>query len=144
MTAGRSPPLASLVGRRSRPFSQDGKIRTAIKRQSIALDRQQGHIFSVLFQGLEAFDSATGAKDSGQRSGPVPEMLTISIDDAGSLVATQRDCAPTVYLDRTGKASPKGETDLPEHGLRPLTERSEGSGPEQRQLEPDRRLAAAA
>jgi hypothetical protein len=46
-------------------FSQDGKIRTAIKRQSIALDRQQGHIFSVLFQGLDAFDAANDAKDSG-------------------------------------------------------------------------------
>src|SRR5262249_32456027 len=46
-------------------FSQDGKVRTAIKRQSIALERQQGHIFSALFQGLDAFDAANDAKDSG-------------------------------------------------------------------------------
>jgi hypothetical protein len=39
-------------------FSQDGKIRTTIKRQSIALDKQDGHIFSLLVQGLSAFDPA--------------------------------------------------------------------------------------
>jgi hypothetical protein len=39
-------------------FSQDGKIFTTIKRQSVALDKQDGHIFSLLIQGLSALDPA--------------------------------------------------------------------------------------
>jgi len=39
-------------------FSQDGKIFTMIKRQSVALGKQDGHIFSLLVQGLSALDPA--------------------------------------------------------------------------------------
>jgi hypothetical protein len=46
-------------------FSQTGKIVTAIKRQSIALDKQHGHIFSLLIQGLHALDAADPLKDVG-------------------------------------------------------------------------------
>jgi len=46
-------------------FSQSGKIFTAIKRQSIELDRQHGHIFSLIIQGLRAFDVANPSKDAG-------------------------------------------------------------------------------
>jgi len=46
-------------------FSQSGKIITAIKRQSIALDRQHGHIFSLIIQGLHALDVAHAVKDAG-------------------------------------------------------------------------------
>jgi hypothetical protein len=46
-------------------FSQTGKIVTAIKRQSIALDRQHGHLFSLLIQGLSALDPADPVKDAG-------------------------------------------------------------------------------
>jgi hypothetical protein len=35
-------------------FSQTGKIITAIERQSIALDTQHGHMFSLMIQGLGA------------------------------------------------------------------------------------------
>ena len=45
-------------------FSQDGRIFTAIKRQSISLDRQSGHMFSLYIQGLHALDIAKTAKDS--------------------------------------------------------------------------------
>ena len=45
-------------------FSQDGKIFTAIKRQSISLDTQNGHIFSLYIQGLHALDVAKTAKDA--------------------------------------------------------------------------------
>jgi hypothetical protein len=45
-------------------FSQDGKIFTAIRRQSISLDRQNGHIFSLYIQGLHALDVAKEPKDS--------------------------------------------------------------------------------
>jgi len=57
----------SLTAIAAAPFCEHlaGKVRTAIKRQSITLDRQQGHIFSVLLQGLDAFDAASAAKDSG-------------------------------------------------------------------------------
>jgi hypothetical protein len=46
-------------------FSQTGKIITAIKRQSIALDKQHGHIFSLNIQGLNALDAAHPVKDAG-------------------------------------------------------------------------------
>ena len=49
-------------------FSQDGKIFTAIKRQSIALDKQHGHIFSLLIQGLAAFDPARDEVQSTKRA----------------------------------------------------------------------------
>jgi len=49
-------------------FSQDGKIFTTIKRQSIALDRQHGHIFSLLIQGLQALDPAQDELQSAKRA----------------------------------------------------------------------------
>lgn len=46
-------------------FSQDGKIFTAIKRQSVALGSQHGHIFTLIIQGLQALDVADPVKDAG-------------------------------------------------------------------------------
>jgi hypothetical protein len=63
-------------------FSQDGKVRTAIRRRPVALDRQQGHIFSMLLQGLEAFDAANGAKDSGVS--PKRTVLTFELPTSGN------------------------------------------------------------
>lgn len=45
-------------------FSQTGKIVTVIKRQSIALDIQHGHIFSLLIQGFQALDPADQVRDA--------------------------------------------------------------------------------
>jgi hypothetical protein len=44
-------------------FSQDGKIFTAIKRQSIPLNTQNGHMFSLCIQGLHALDTAKTPRD---------------------------------------------------------------------------------
>jgi hypothetical protein len=49
-------------------FSQDRKIFTAIKRQSIALDKQHGHIFSLLIRGLNALDPARDELQSAKRA----------------------------------------------------------------------------
>ena len=49
-------------------FSQDGRIFTTIKRQSIALDKQHGHIFSLLIQGLTALDPAGDDLQSNKRA----------------------------------------------------------------------------
>lgn len=46
-------------------FSQHGKVRTEVMRQSIRLEDQQGHIFSAVIQGLAAFDEASSVKDTG-------------------------------------------------------------------------------
>jgi hypothetical protein len=46
-------------------FSQEGRVRTEIKRQSVALGEQRGHIFTVMIQGIEGFDLADAKKDSG-------------------------------------------------------------------------------
>ncbi len=45
-------------------FSQDGKILTAIKRQSISLDTQNGHMFTLYIQGLHALDTAKMPRDA--------------------------------------------------------------------------------
>ena len=45
-------------------FSQDGKIKTEIKRQSVPLRDQQGHIFTLLFQGLRAFTSVNATYEN--------------------------------------------------------------------------------
>ena len=55
-------------------FSQDGKVRTEVKRQSLPLDSHRGHIFSVLIQGLTAFDKANETKDAGTS----PKRTTIN------------------------------------------------------------------
>lgn len=44
-------------------FSQTGKIFTEIKRQSLALDRQYGHMFTLLVQGLDGLEQASATKD---------------------------------------------------------------------------------
>ena len=46
-------------------FSQDGKVFTAIKRMSIPLNVQDGHICSLVLQGHEAFELAHPTKDNG-------------------------------------------------------------------------------
>jgi hypothetical protein len=45
-------------------FSQTGKIITAVKRQSIPLDTQNGHIFTLHIQGLAALHPASAVKDA--------------------------------------------------------------------------------
>ena len=40
-------------------FSQDGKVRTEIVKQSIPIDRLNGHTFTVLIQGLDGFEQTT-------------------------------------------------------------------------------------
>jgi hypothetical protein len=49
-------------------LERGGKVFTAIKRQSIALDRQHGHIFSLLIQGLSALDPAKDELQSTKRA----------------------------------------------------------------------------
>jgi hypothetical protein len=60
-------------------FSQTGKVRTEIRRQSVALDEQCGHIFTVLIQGIEGFDKADPVKDTG--TSPKRTALTFQIVD---------------------------------------------------------------
>jgi hypothetical protein len=47
-------------------FSQTGKIRNEIRRQSVPLDRYEGHLFTVLVNGLHAFKRADARRDQGQ------------------------------------------------------------------------------
>jgi hypothetical protein len=44
-------------------FSQDGKILTAVSRQSVPLNSAEGHIFTVQAAGLHEFQPATRPKD---------------------------------------------------------------------------------
>jgi hypothetical protein len=45
-------------------FSQDGKVRTVVRRQSVPLYEQRGHIFTVLIQGLRAFEAVGASKEN--------------------------------------------------------------------------------
>src|SRR5262249_34858572 len=44
-------------------FSQDGKIFTAVRRQSVPLNSIEGHVFTVQAAGLHEYQSATRSKD---------------------------------------------------------------------------------
>ena len=60
-------------------FSQHGKVLTAIRRRSVSLIAQRGHIFTVLIQGLRAFESV-GATNENKAS-PKRTALTFDIKD---------------------------------------------------------------
>jgi len=64
-------------------FSQTGRIKSTIRRQSIPLDEQEGHIFSLIFQGLHAFDGAHPLKDS--LSSPKRAVIEFSLDSVEAL-----------------------------------------------------------
>lgn len=58
-------------------FSQTGKIRSEVRRQSVALDHQEGHLFTVLINGLHAFQRAEGRRDDGHIA---PERIVLTFD----------------------------------------------------------------
>ena len=60
-------------------FSQDGKIRTLIRRRSVRLDEHNGHIFTVMLRGLRAFEAANAGRDQGSIS-PQRTVITFDID----------------------------------------------------------------
>jgi hypothetical protein len=65
-------------------FSQTGKVRSEVRRQSVKLDDQEGHLFTVLINGLHAFSPAQGKKDEGHVS---PERTVVTVElppDAGT------------------------------------------------------------
>lgn len=43
-------------------FSQDGKVKTEIRKKSLPLDKLDGHIFTVSLQNIEKFDEANSPK----------------------------------------------------------------------------------
>jgi hypothetical protein len=47
-------------------FSQTGKIVTQVRRQSVPLRSNKGHIFTLLVQGLEHFKSANQSRDNAK------------------------------------------------------------------------------
>jgi hypothetical protein len=60
-------------------FSQDGKVKTAVRRQSVPLAEQQGHIFTVIIQGLRAFERVSTTKE--HRLSAKRTTLTFAIKD---------------------------------------------------------------
>lgn len=60
-------------------FSQDGKVKTEIKRQSVPLKDQRGHLFTVLVQGLRAFESVGTRKEN--RTSSKRTTLTFDVTD---------------------------------------------------------------
>jgi hypothetical protein len=60
-------------------FSQDGKVKTVVRRQSVPLAEQQGHIFTVIFQGLRGFEGVSAAKETAMSAKRA--TLTFAIKD---------------------------------------------------------------
>jgi hypothetical protein len=66
-------------------FSQDGKIFTAIKRQSISLDKQNGHMFSLCIQGVHALEVAKAAKDA-ERTSAKRAVIDFQVEPAAEAI----------------------------------------------------------
>src|SRR5579863_2114799 len=49
-------------------FSQHGKVKTVVRRQSVPLAEQRGHIFTLIVQGLRSFESLGAAKENAMSS----------------------------------------------------------------------------
>jgi hypothetical protein len=58
-------------------FSQHGKILTQIRRQSVPLRSNKGHIFTILVQGLGHFKAADKPKDN---AGPTKKRTNLTLD----------------------------------------------------------------
>jgi hypothetical protein len=72
-------------------FSQTGKIVTAIKRQSVALHAQEGHIFSLQIQGIDTLEQADQVTDVGVSPKRTVVDFTIEPCDAIKFVARWYD-----------------------------------------------------
>ena len=59
-------------------FSQTGKIRSEVRRQSVPLDTHEGHLFTVLINGLHVFNRASGRRDEPQIT-PQRAVLTFEL-----------------------------------------------------------------
>lgn len=55
-------------------FSQDGKVVTEIRRRSVPLKQQIGHIFSIYIQGIESFQRLEASKE-GRLTIDLPDRL---------------------------------------------------------------------
>lgn len=61
-------------------FSQDGLVLSSVRKRSIPLNVQTGHIFTVQFQGLKGFDLADEVKDHDKHD-PKRSVLNFSFGD---------------------------------------------------------------
>jgi hypothetical protein len=60
-------------------FSQDGKVKTIIRKKSVPLADYEGHVFSLHVRGLHDFDVPTQA-DLNKPPGPRRTSLTFTVD----------------------------------------------------------------
>jgi len=61
-------------------FSQDGKVYTKIKRQSVPHKKLCGHVFTIMLQGFENFEKAKKEKDL-DHSDPRRTVVNFKIED---------------------------------------------------------------
>jgi hypothetical protein len=103
-------------------FSQTGKVRSEVRRQSVRLDEQEGHLFTVMINGIEAFRPARGAKDSA--SGPDRTAITFELpanaDPSGTLKIVGRwyDVSRLRFAGPVVSAGPKVQTVDPDGQIR--------------------------
>jgi hypothetical protein len=85
-------------------FSQDGKIRSEIRRQAVELNRQEGHLFTVLINGLSAFERAQGRKDEAQT--PKRTVVTFALPATSASIGTLKIVGRWYDVNRLRFAEP--------------------------------------
>jgi hypothetical protein len=68
-------------------FSLSGKVRTIIKKTSTKLQNSSGHIFTILIQGIEFFETLKSTDQGKLKRGVVPFSLNINSTKAVKFVA---------------------------------------------------------
>lgn len=60
-------------------FSQDGRVYSVVRKQSIPLAKAEGHIFTVQLQQVDSFEEANEEKDRGRHT-PTRTVLTFNFN----------------------------------------------------------------
>ncbi len=87
-------------------FSQDGKIRTSVKRQSLPLKSAEGHLFTINLQDLSSFDTDSVADDRP----PKKSRTTLNFkfhEDTPAIKFVARWYKPETFLNRSKIKSKK-------------------------------------
>lgn len=87
-------------------FSQTGKIRTEIFRQSVSLDIQHGHIFSLQIQGLQALESPDSGKQKKNSNRRTTIEFEVPQSDAIKFVARWFDATRMRFSNPTPTIGP--------------------------------------
>jgi hypothetical protein len=101
-------------------FSQTGKIRSEVRKQSIRLNLLAGHMFTVTIQGLGAFENADVVRDSGEVK---TKRTALTFDSKGNCPEAFKIVGRWYSLLDLGRSYSKGTTRV---GPQTITSTPEG------------------